>query len=254
MNIAKTEKTIYNIEESAENGRKRQKMKISRKIAAFILALIMIIPLCSTAFAAEKTLYTESFLNELCRTKKLCATVTSHTYDGKTDKTDFVFYDDLNTGKICADFKPQGIKAVYSDGNADCFFTKFFFYVSVPAKNIPLISTAFEQVDDFQSLLNKFIDNFDMNDFNATVTTETKNGEVFTYEKLEGKVVTVSATFGYNSEGELCEIWFTDTLGESVSFGLEDVSVDFDNSIFNPPTICFDLSFLWNLIKLFISE
>lgn len=228
-------------------------MKTTKKILSLILALIMIIPLCSLAFAKEETLYTESFLEELCKTKKLCATVTSHTYDGKTEKADFNFYDDLNTGKICAEFNPQGIKAVYSDGIADCYFTKFFFYVSVPAKNIPIVSTAFESVDDFQSLIIKFIDNFDMDDFNATVTKETKNGEVYTYEKLEGKVVTVSATFCYDDDGELCEVWFTDTLGESVSFGVENVSVEFDNSIFDPPAFCFDLSFLWNLLKLFIS-
>lgn len=228
-------------------------MKTTKRFLALILALIMLIPLGSTAFAADKTLYTEKFLSELSRTKKLSATVTSHTYDGKTDATDFVFYDNLNTGKICAVFNPQSIKAVYSDGNVNCYFTKFFFCASFPVKDVPLISSAFESVDDFQNLLIKFINNFDINDFNAVVTTQTKNGEQYTYEKLVGKVVTVSATFCYDSKGELCEVWFTDTLGESVSFGVKDVSFSFDDSIFDPPVFCFDLSFLWNLLKLFIS-
>jgi len=229
-------------------------MKNARKIIALILALFMLIPLGSSAFAVEKALYSEAFLTELCRTKKLCATVTSHTYDGHTDKMNFDFYDDLNTNKICADFKPQGIKAIYSDGNVNCFFTRFFFYASVPAKDVPFVNSAFESIDDFQNLLNKFIDNFDMDDFNAVVTTETIDDEVFTYEKLIGKVVTVSATFCYDSDGELCEVWFTDTLGESISFGLENVSLEFDNSIFDPPTFYFDISFLWNLIKLFMTK
>lgn len=229
-------------------------MKFSRKLLALILALFMLIPLGSISFAAEKPLYSEAFLAELCRTKKLCATVTSHTYDGKTDKMNFVFYDDLNTGKICADFKPQGIKAVYSDGNINCFFTRFFFYASVPAKDVPFVNSAFESIDDFQNLLNKFIDNFDINDFNAVVTTETKGDELYTYEKLIGKVVPVSATFCYDSDGEMCEVWFTDTLGESISFGVKDVSLSFDNSIFNPPKFYFDISFLWKLIKLFIGK
>ena len=229
-------------------------MKTSKRILALTLALFMLISLGNTAFAAEKTLYTENFLAELSRTKKLCATVTSHTYDGRTDRMNFDFYDDLNTNKICADLKPQGIKAVYSDGNINCFFTRFFFYASVPAKEVPFIGSAFESIDEFQSLLYRFIDELNMDDFNAFVSIETKDGQTITCEKFVGKVIPVSATFCYTADGELCEIWFTDTLGESIGFGLENVSLDFSNDIFNPPAFSFNLSFLWNLIKLFIKK
>lgn len=228
-------------------------MKTARKILALVLALFMLIPLGNIAFAAEKPLYSEAFLNELCRTKKLCATVTSHTYDNHTDKMNFDFYYDLNTGKICADFKPQNIKAVYGDGNLTCYIMKFF-YATVPTNDIPLLSSATETIDDFQNLLNKFIDNFDMNDFDAVVTTKEIDGNVYTYEKLVAKIIGVSATFCYDSDGELCEVWFTDTLGESISFGVKNVSTDFSNDIFNPPTFCLNISFLWNLIKLFIKK
>ena len=225
-----------------------------KRLSAIFLAAIMIFTMCGIAASAKTQLYTEKFLADISESKKLHATVTSHSYDGRTDKMDMEFYDDLNTDSICCVLNDKGIKAVYRDGNISCLFTRFFLYVSVPANDIPFMNDAFDTVEQFQSLIETFLEQYDLNDFYSKVTTETKNGETYTCEKLTGKLISVSGTFVYNSKGELCEVFFTDTLGESISFTLENVETDFDNAVFNAPKFCINISFLWNIIKLFFAK
>lgn len=202
---------------------------------------------------AKTEIYTETLLNELAASKKFHATVTSHTYDGHTDKMDMEFYDDLNTGNICCILNDKKIKAVYNSDNVFCTFLSFL-YVSIPVNEVHFMSSAIDSLNDFQSLLSQFLDYNDLNNFNIKVTTLTKDGQTYTCEKLTAKVVTVSGTFIYNSKGELSEVLFTDTLGESIGFTLENAETDFDTGIFEPPVFKIDISFLWNFIKLFITK
>ena len=228
-------------------------MKNVKRLTAIFLSVIMLFSMSVIGLAAKTEIYTETLLNELSADKKFHATVTSHTYDGHTDKMDMDFYDDLNTGNICCILNDKRIKAVYNDGNVFCTFLSFL-YVFVPVNEVPFMSSAIDSLNDFQSLLNQFLDYNDLNNFNIKVTKLTRDGQTYTCEKLTGKVVTVSGTFIYDSNGELSEVLFTDTLGESIGFTLENAETDFDTSIFEPPVFKIDISFLWNLIKLFITK
>ena len=235
-------------------AKRRIFMKTAKRITAIFLTVIMLFSLGNMAFAAKQTLYTETFLSELSKTKKIYAKVTAHTYDNITNTLDFDFYGDLNTGKIGCVLNNKGVKAVYDGGKVSCALTWFRLFISADMNNVPYLGSTFENVERLQSVISSFLDNPDLSDFYATVTTETVDGQTCTCEKLTGKLVPVSATFCYNEKGGLCKLYLTDTLGESISFSFSEVKTDFDSEILTIPDNYFDVSFIWKLISFFFNN
>lgn len=229
-------------------------MKTAKSLIAVLISVVMLFSMGNIAFAAEPELYTEALITELSQTKKIYAKVTSHTYDNITNKLDLDVYDDLNTGKISCVLNDKGLKAVYDGNKVSCALTRFHLFISADVNNVPFIGSAFESVEQLQTILKAFLDNPDLSDFYATVTTKEIDGQLCTCEKLTGKLVSVSGTFCYNDKGELCKLYLTDTLGESISFSFSEVKTDFDNGVFTIPTNYFDISFLWKIFSFFFGS
>lgn len=229
-------------------------MKKIQKFFALTLALVMIFSVGIIFAAAEdNTTNTEIFLTELAKTKKLYAKVTSHSYDDRIDTLDFDFYDDLNTDTICCNLNDKGIKAVYRNGNVDCVFTRFFCYISASLNKVPFMKSTVESVEILQNTISEFLDDPHLSSFNKEVTVVERNGKLVTKEKFIGKLLTVSGSFYYDENNNLCELELTDTLGESIGFTLENVSVSFNQKVFDVPSYYFNLSFIWKFFGKFLS-
>lgn len=224
-----------------------------KKFLALVLAVLMAFSLCSVAMAASDTPMTAAFLSELSKSKQFYAHVTGHTYENHSDSTNFDIYDDFNTNKISCNFKSKGIRAIYDNGEVKCVFTPLFCYVSASAASVPLLGTAVLAVEAFQTVLKKFIDDPMLNSFTCTISTVERNGQTVTCEKFTGKLIQVSGSFYYNSDGKLCEIVLTDTVGASIGFTVENVATSFDGDVFSVPFYYINLSVIWKILMLFIS-
>lgn len=225
-----------------------------KKVLAIFLAVLMAFSMCSVALAADTQAvpgnYTTEFLSQIAATKKFYARVTSHSYENRTDSTDFLIYDDFNTNSICCNFKLKGIKALYANGEVKVVFTRFLSYLSASVLTAPLLGTSMIAVEAFQGILKKFVDDPRLNGFNKSVTTVERNGKTVTCEKFTGKALKVSGSFFYDAAGNLCEIVLTDTVGASIGFTLEDVSNTFDDGVFTVPFYYINLSVLWKILSI----
>ena len=115
------------------------------------------------------------------------------------------------------------------------------------------MGTAVLAVEAFQTVLKKFIDDPMLNSFTCTISTVERNGQTLTCEKFTGKLIQVSGSFYYNSDGKLCEIVLTDTVGASIGFTVENVATSFDGDVFSVPFYYINLSVIWKILMLFIS-
>lgn len=226
-------------------------MKTVRKLTALLLAVIMIFSLSATAFAAEEY-KTVALMKQIASTGKFCLESSGITHNGVSYGVAFKLYDDLKNDKLCCTLTQNGIQIISADNSITVVIPKIFCYLTLSATDSVAASTVLNAFNEFQKTFAEFCADPDLSAFAVTVTTEAHNGKTCTKEHFKGQVVGTEGVFYYDESGALVDMILYDNAGEYVQVAVNSFGTSFDDSAFNKPAICFDLSFLWRLIYLFI--
>lgn len=226
-------------------------MKTVRRGIALLLALVMIFSLSSTAFAAEST-KTAALLKQVAASGKFCMTSSGITHNGISYGVGFQLYDDLKGEKLCCTLTQNGIKIISTGSEITVVIPRIFCYLTLSAENSAVASTALKAFNEFQKIFADFCADPDLTAFDVTVSAEQHNGKMCTKETFHGRVIGTEGVFYYDESGSLTDMILYDNAGEYVQVAVNSFAVDFEDSAFDKPAFCFDLSFLWKLIFYFV--